>query len=506
MITAAPVSTDRWVRYLPLALVLGYLSLSVVLFAFGPWQYPVADGARLYVFLLLAHFALAVGYVTAPARPALHAIGNSTASRVVKVCLAATLLLLVPTSLLNTGSPLPDVIAGILDPGAVYARSIELRAERPLLTVVAYIRILVGPLLFLLFPLLVVYWSVLSVRVRLLGVFALAFVVATYVAMGVNKGIAEMLGLFPPLVLVSYLAGKLTLTRTQWARLVAGWLVAVGLFLGFFAATQATRTGSASEHGSLPAGVTRTIAPAASRSPTPTGTSVTATPVGGSATPAPTQIRTATPSPTAAPTFPGGVRRIPVNYEHALVRDLPAGPMRTGVVGLVFSVTHGYYALYLSLDKPFVPMFGVGHSMFLTQQAVRLTGNEQIGNLSYPKRIEEDGWDALGLWSSIYPWIASDVSFPGTIVVVLLIGLLFALAWYDALSGRNPFAYGVLAQFAIMLLYFPANNQTSQFGEGFTAFWAILIAWLITRNRSLPAASQTAPLHIGNRSRTAAMH
>jgi hypothetical protein len=110
--------------------------------------------------------------------------------------------------------------------------------------------------------------------------------------------------------------------------------------------------------------------------------------------------------------------------------------------------------------------------------------------MSYPKRIEEEGWDALGLWSSIYPWIASDVSFPGTIAVVFLIGRLFALAWFDALSGRNPFAYGMLAQFAIMLFYFPANNQTSQFGEGFTAFWAILVAWLITRNGKLPVFSR----------------
>jgi hypothetical protein len=129
-------------------------------------------------------------------------------------------------------------------------------------------------------------------------------------------------------------------------------------------------------------------------------------------------------------------------------------------------------------------MFGVGNSIFLTQQAVRITGIERIGTLSYPKRIEEDGWDALGLWSSIYPWIASDVSFPGTIFVVFLIGRLFALAWFDALSGRNPFAYGMLAQFTIMLFYFPANNQTVQFGEGFTAFWVILLAWLLTRNGS----------------------
>src|SRR6267143_4744057 len=132
---------------------------------------------------------------------------------------------------------------------------------------------------------------------------------------------------------------------------------------------------------------------------------------------------------------------------------------------MTFYVTHGYYGLYLSLDKPFVPMFGVGNSLFLTQQVVRITGNEQIGRSSYPKRIEEDGWDALGLWSSIYPWIASDVSFPGTIVLVFLIGRLFALAWLDTLCGGNPFAVVMFSMFAIMLFYFPANNQMLQTGE-----------------------------------------
>ena len=105
--------------------------------------------------------------------------------------------------------------------------------------------------------------------------------------------------------------------------------------------------------------------------------------------------------------------------------------------------------------------------------------------MSYPSRIESDGWDALGRWSSIYPWIASDVSFPGTIVVVFLIGRLFAIAWFDALSARNPFAFGMVGQFVTMLFYFPANNQTSQFGEGFTAFWVILIVWLLTRNGAI---------------------
>src|SRR5439155_20681326 len=307
MTVSAPRSIAHWVRYLPLALVLGYLNLSVALFAFGPWRYPVADGGRLYGFLLLAHVALGVGYLTAPRRASSYLVGNEATSRIVKLCLGVTLLLLIPTSLLNTGSAIPDIIAGIRDPGAVYPRSIELRSERPFLTVVAYIRILVGPLLFLAFPLLLVYWSELSARVRLAGVFALAFVVATYIAMGVNKGIADMLGLFPPLALAVYFARKLVLTRSQWARVVAGWLVAVVLFLLFFAGTQMTRAGSATQYGSLPAGVTKTSAPSATPEPTASQVAISTPPI--AAPPI------ATP-PIAAPTFPGGVSRISVDYDN----------------------------------------------------------------------------------------------------------------------------------------------------------------------------------------------
>jgi len=101
--------------------------------------------------------------------------------------------------------------------------------------------------------------------------------------------------------------------------------------------------------------------------------------------------------------------------------------------------------------------------------------------MSYPVRIEKYGWDAQALWSSIYPWIASDVSFPGTLLIVFLIGRGFALCWLDTLRGENPFAVVLLSQFLIMLFYFPANNQLLQSGEGFIAFWVTLLLWWRTR-------------------------
>ena len=444
------------VLYFPLALFLVYLNFTVALFAFGPWRYPVADGRVLYGFLLLAHLALAAGYLSARWSVPRTRFSRAAVLRLVKLCLAVSLVLLVPTSLLDTGSPIPNVVAGVLQPGIAYARSLELRSERAFIYV-SYIRIVVGPLLFLLFPLLVAYWQDLTNRIRILGSIAVAFGAAVSIAEGVNKSLADLLGLFAILAVMAYLSGKLRLSRMRWIAVWVGWLVAVGLFTAYFGATQATRAGSASAYGSLPAAT-----PNATATPNSTG--------------APNPTDTATPA-----RYPGGARAITVDYQYPLLRVLPKR-LQTAAVGATSYLTQGYYGLYLSLREPFVPMFGVGNSIFLTQQAVRITGNNQIAGMSYPSRIQKHGWDALGRWSSIYPWLASDVSFPGTIAVVFLIGRFFAIAWFDALSSHNPFAFGMVALFAIMLFYFPANNQTSQFGEGLTAFWGILAAWLLTRN------------------------
>ena len=103
------------------------------------------------------------------------------------------------------------------------------------------------------------------------------------------------------------------------------------------------------------------------------------------------------------------------------MRNLP-DPAKVGALSLSSYLVHGYYALYLSLDEPWVPMFGIGNSMFLYRNVAKLTGMSEIEEMPYPLRIERRyGWDAYGNWSSIYPWIASDVSFPGTILVVFLI-------------------------------------------------------------------------------------
>jgi hypothetical protein len=127
-------------------------------------------------------------------------------------------------------------------------------------------------------------------------------------------------------------------------------------------------------------------------------------------------------------------------------------------------------------------MFGAGNSLFLTRNVAKMTGDEEFIEKSYPAKIEiEDGWGMYVLWHSIYPWIASDVSFPGTLVVVFFIGRIFALSWTDTLQGSNPFAVVAFAQLLTMLFYFPGNNQCLQSGEAFISFVVIMALWLYHR-------------------------
>jgi len=279
---------------------------------------------------------------------------------------------------------------------------------------------------------------------RMLGISAMLSTVVLFIAMGTNKAIADTILLIPWMVWAGHLASISRLTRKFGLLIAAIALLGFTGFLLFFAKTTAGRAGSIAVAGILPT----------------TGAYVDA--------------------------------------DNKLTRNLPDSAA-IGVYGLTHYLSSGYYALYLSLKASFVPCYGVGNSMFLYRQAARVSGDKSILRKPYPVRIEQYGWDAYGLWSSIYPWLASDVSFPGVILLVFLIGRLFAMSWLDTIGGANPLAAVVFAHFIIMLFYFPANNQLMQSGQDFTAFWVILVIWLFLRSpRSAPGPSpEPSALHAG---------
>jgi hypothetical protein len=426
-----------WVRLFPIFFFVMYLTFTVLFFSLGPFDYPVDNPVSLYTFLALAHVALFAGYWRVAFREPRGYRGDVQVPRLVLSSAVATLLLLFPTSKARTGNFMPDVVYGIFNPGEAYASTYSLTTESSGLPLIEYIRILLGPLLGMLLPLAVFYWERLDNKTRILATTGILSTVALFLAMGTNKAIADTVLLLPWMVFAAHKAGTIVLGFRRIAVLAVCSVAAFVLFLAFFGAGMLARAGSPVASGFFPA----------------TGSTA--------------------------------------DTDNFLIRHLGAAPTAV-VMGLDIYLTPGYYALSLSLREPFVPMYGVGNSTFLYRQAARITGDKEILKSPYPVRIEKYGWDSQQLWATIYPWIASDVSFPGTIVVIYFIGRLFALSWIDTLGCKNPFAVVIFSQFVIMLFYFPANNQLLQSGEGFAAFWVTLILWWRSRRAPSPIGGRIA--------------
>jgi hypothetical protein len=417
---------NLWVRFLPIIFFICYLNFSVFLFAFGPWDWPVKDGTKLYVFLIFAHAALFLGYISAAFSKPGKYYGRFKVQHIVLVSLLLNLLLLLPTSAFRSGSVIPNIEAGLANPGEMYRISNEIRGQGG--GAIEYVRIILSPILSLLMPLTFFYWGKLKPIVRYLSVFSMLFFLAIYVAIGTNKAIADFVLLFPCIILARYFSGRLKLSRRRLIIIAVLAAFAFGAFFSFFSATMVSRMGTVEN----------------------------------------------------VATFP--VLNLNADLENFTLKPLP-DELKIPAVALIVYLTQGYYGLYLSLEKPFVPMFGVGNSMFLYYNAIKLTGIKEIEEMPYPIRNGGDGWDGMVQWSTIYPWIASDVSFPGTVLVVFMIGYVFALSWIDTLKGSNPYAIAIFAQFLIMLFYFPANNQVLQSGQDLFGFYGILLVWLYTRKK-----------------------
>ena len=152
---------------------------------------------------------------------------------------------------------------------------------------------------------------------------------------------------------------------------------------------------------------------------------------------------------------------------------------------LISYFCHGYNGLSLAMDEDFTSSFGLGFSDFIRHNFARFFGGTDFENTIYQRtymaKIEKYGWTTGLMWSSFFIFPASDISFPGTILLVFLIGYLFGLSWKDTITTENPFACAALLSFCTMIFYFSANNQMFQTGENCLAFCVILFAWILSR-------------------------
>lgn len=152
-----------------------------------------------------------------------------------------------------------------------------------------------------------------------------------------------------------------------------------------------------------------------------------------------------------------------------------------GLAALVSSyLSSGYYGLSLCLQLPFVWCFGVGNSYALSVFANRFLGWENMYYNTYLYRMEETfGRNGLRSWNTIFPWLASDLTFGGVILLFLLLGYIWCVAWDEILKYRNPVSLLLFANMSLGLVFIPANNQLLSSIDACMTTPFVILAWIL---------------------------
>ncbi len=436
----------RWLA--PLVFFQVYLGITVWLFFYGPWPWSIENGTQLFLFLAASQVAIAIGYAMSwrrVARPPAsapkpdEAADFQAAMRFLKKVMWITAILAIPSSLSRTGNVIPDVVAGLHDIGLAYNENNDRLDAGNAWVAAEYLRILFGPWLTALFPLTAFYWSRMSGAMRLVAIGLIGFNLSMYIATGVNKGFADIVLTLPWLVFLSIATGMLRVKNFR-LKAIAGTAVLFGAFFMYFTTGQTQREGSGTEYG----------------------------------------------------TFFTGVVVLQADSNNFVSSLLPED-LRVGYEALSRYVVHGYYALSMGFQTDTPSTLGLGNSMFLARDADALLGTNYFENQSIPGALDRDfAWGKLALWHSIYPWLASDFGFPGTILVMGFLGYLLGRAWGECLTRPRPESLLMLYLLIIVFFYIPANNQVMQSGEGCSSL-LICLVWFLRSRRHIAPLPEAAP-------------
>jgi hypothetical protein len=451
-------------NYLPLIFFQLYLLGTVLLFAFGPWQWIIADNMKLFGFLLASQLMIAVGYVLAVWRegPWQRRVTEPRSGILLfRLSLAVNIVLAAPTAWARSNSWVPNIVAGLQNPGIVYMESVDRLMVFGPHVYVEYARILLAVVILPMVPLTIIYWRSLSRIERFLAGATIAWYLSIFIAVGQNKGLADAIATWAILIIAGIIFRRLPL-RSLLIKLPIAYAVSLVLFFSYFGMTQLLRHGGAVANDP---GTLTWYAPVESTEPV----AETADDAGDGR-----GLHVGT-GPTSIVAYP----------DHLVARIAPDF-VRNAYESFARYLGQGYQALAFSIDYAHPSTLGVGNSMFLSRNVDRVLKTDFFESQSLPGILErETGWSRQMQWHSIYTWLASDVGLAGTLLVMGVLGFVLAKSWVRTIRTAEPVWATMLYMMLIIFFYIPANNQIMQSGETAIGFIAlsllIFVRWVISR-------------------------
>lgn len=147
--------------------------------------------------------------------------------------------------------------------------------------------------------------------------------------------------------------------------------------------------------------------------------------------------------------------------------------------------THGYLGLAKNLGTPFVWTYGLGSSRALDSYVAQYGLAKSVADITYPARTEQrTGWSQDSSWATAYPWFASDLTFPGVVLMMGILGWWLSKLWREAVQGRSQLALLLLADLMLFVMFIPANNQIGLSRPASIGFMTLVLIYAV-KHRSL---------------------
>lgn len=166
-----------------------------------------------------------------------------------------------------------------------------------------------------------------------------------------------------------------------------------------------------------------------------------------------------------------------VDTNYPIFSLLPEATM-LGVDCLIFYLCNGLCGLSYCLASPITWTYGLGTFPDLADILSRRLGIDVYENTYMYKAYETFGWHHSEQWHTLFPYLASDWTFVGAIIVMGIVTYIYAICWMEILEKKNKEAIYLFSIMNIIWIYLPCNNQIFSTRTTEVVFVICLIMWM----------------------------
>jgi hypothetical protein len=404
---------------IPIKFLITWISLTYVMFIFGPYEYPIQNRLFFYSYLLLVLFALYFGFKKGIRKRGRAFYLNINQNLIIKYSIYVALAFNIFLFFLNISKFQNFFSFSYGELYNSYITSSDVSFSN-------YVYIFISPLIFISIASGFYYWGNFNSRQKFSIIFNLLFSALSSISTGTRSGLISIMIFFIATIILKIIKGHIVFILKQKIKYLLLFLIFIISILSYSNSLVGSRQGFALTN------------PITLEEPNLNNVIFRLTPEKNWLL----------------------VSSICFYYSHSYYR---------------LNKAMGYPFVGIG--------FGLSNSYFIMNNFEKITGSTYLKDISYAYRLDLDTGNGLfGVyWATLFTWFASDFTFPGTLVFIYLLSYLFGRVTKDILIDDNPIAVTLFVLLFSFIFSFPTNNPL-QDGSGIFSYLSIIISWVVFTN------------------------